>query len=950
MKKRITALLLCLVMALSLVPTTVWATDLETEGTDEGISVQAITGNWDKTCSSTHGTAYLSTTQKPDNFTYLRNNTVQDVTKQVGETGSYQRLPRYTAICRSCNNTLVEVVPDYYATGAGVTLSDPTALKDYSFTLELSDFAGYTDYPCLKFNYTVAKATECKVTLTFYYNYDYPGESGYCDVCWNPVTVAAKQSWYQETTTFTINPVVTPTPQQDITLTYDANGGVNPPAPDKQKAGTDGYADFTISSTVPTRNYSKFLGWANSASATEAQYFADDSLKLNADKTIFAVWEHQHEDKNNDGFCDDPACKECLHKKDNKGDCTVKECQHIKDGKDCCQKEAPKPDPVVPAAPTRDDIFNALNGLVTVTCINRVWKDGNKVMDCGEGQYAAKAGIVGQNYTIKQDENNANAWIVTFPVTNFVKAFKQTPAHDLYSNNTLNWSITRTDEKWTAAPVEPDVDDLVKLTHAPTDWREVNKVTHNGIWTSCENGKTGKCEYGIAAAFVNGANVVSVEPEAGVPGSYIATFKVSTYADTCAKACNNKNFQNSSRTHDLQTPETVRWRLYATDQADEKIGNQVLNHVWAATPVTKGEDDICNVAHRVKVTFNENYNNVSTTDVMYKYNTAEVKEGIFPADPVREGYTFKGWNTKANGTGTAFGAKTIVTDDVTVYAQWKANTDTPYKVEHYQEKLDGTYELKETENLPGTTDTTATAVPKSYTGFTVDKTVEGTVASGNIAGNGSLVLKLYYTRNSYTVTFQPDNGDAATTATVKYDDNVAEPATDPTKTGYTFVGWFADGANTAFDFDKTTITGNITLTAHWTINQYDVVFDSDGGSSVPAQKVNYNEKAQKPADPTKSGYTFGGWYTDNKCTKGNEFSFDTKITGNMTLYAKWDVKRTGTNPDAKNPYIKDNTKKDDGKTVKSGDTFDAGISLYVGLGILSLTGSAAAIYKRREEY
>ena len=59
----------------------------------------------------------------------------------------------------------------------------------------------------------------------------------------------------------------------------------------------------------------------------------------------------------------------------------------------------------------------------------------------------------------------------------------------------------------------------------------------------------------------------------------------------------------------------------------------------------------------------------------------------------------------------------------------------------------------ETEELTGKTDTIATANPKTYTGFTLDRTVEGTVASGNIAGDGSLVLKLYYTRNSYDVTY-----------------------------------------------------------------------------------------------------------------------------------------------------------------------------------------------------
>ena len=92
--------------------------------------------------------------------------------------------------------------------------------------------------------------------------------------------------------------------------------------------------------------------------------------------------------------------------------------------------------------------------------------------------------------------------------------------------------------------------------------------------------------------------------------------------------------------------------------------------------------------------------------------------------------------------------------DVVLYGSFTALGDTAYKVEHYTENLDGTWKLEETENLTGTTDTTATASPKAYTGFTYDETVEGTLISGNIAGNGSLVLKLYYTRNSYKVSYE----------------------------------------------------------------------------------------------------------------------------------------------------------------------------------------------------
>ena len=321
-----------------------------------------------------------------------------------------------------------------------------------------------------------------------------------------------------------------------------------------------------------------------------------------------------------------------------------------------------------PVEPTRDDIFKALNGLVTVTCINRFWKDGNNNMDCGQGQYAAKAGIVGQEYTLEKGEDDTT-WVVTFPVTNFVKSFKQNPAHHLYTKNTLSWYIRWKDNAWTSAPVEPGVDDLVKLTHAPTDWREVAKIATGGksdcIHVSCVNGETGVCDYGITVPFVYSAtDVVSVEPEDGVPGSYIATFKVDRYIDTCAKACNDKNFKDAPRTHKLLTQETVQWRLYATPEADEKIGNNVPNHVWEAEPVKAGKDDVCTIAHNWVVTFDPNNGEPAfTQNVEYEGKATEPT----PA-PEKEGYAFTGWYL--DEAEEPFSFDTTITSDITLTAKW----------------------------------------------------------------------------------------------------------------------------------------------------------------------------------------------------------------------------------------------------------------------------------------
>lgn len=90
--------------------------------------------------------------------------------------------------------------------------------------------------------------------------------------------------------------------------------------------------------------------------------------------------------------------------------------------------------------------------------------------------------------------------------------------------------------------------------------------------------------------------------------------------------------------------------------------------------------------------------------------------------------------------------------------------------------------------------------------------------------------------------------------------------------------------------DKLTVSGSmpdsdVTVDVTFTAKDYTVTYESNGGSTVPSQTVKYNETANKPADPTKSGYTFAGWYTEEKLT--NKYDFATPVTGNITLYAKW---------------------------------------------------------------
>lgn len=139
-------------------------------------------------------------------------------------------------------------------------------------------------------------------------------------------------------------------------------------------------------------------------------------------------------------------------------------------------------------------------------------------------------------------------------------------------------------------------------------------------------------------------------------------------------------------------------------------------------------------------------------------------------------------------------------------------------------------------------------------------------------------------RAKYDVVFNVDgteyskqsvwHGDCVTTAGI----------TAPSKEGKSFAGWTKEGESSLFDFD-TPITENTALNASWTDLTYTVSFDSKGGSSVLSQTVKYNEKAIKPAEPTKVDNNFGGWYRD--LTYKLLFDFDTQITTNTDLYASW---------------------------------------------------------------
>ena len=162
-------------------------------------------------------------------------------------------------------------------------------------------------------------------------------------------------------------------------------------------------------------------------------------------------------------------------------------------------------------------------------------------------------------------------------------------------------------------------------------------------------------------------------------------------------------------------------------------------------------------------------------------NSQSIEEDAIIPEPVttRAGYAFISWS---------YDFTQPIIENTIITAAWTANTNTAYKVEYYLENLeDNNYTLIETENLQGTTDTTATAEIKTYDHFTFNEMKS--ISSGNVSGNGSLVLKVYYTRNTYTLSnANTSYGEITNATTKKYGNEIDSVATE--YRGCEFLGWY----------------------------------------------------------------------------------------------------------------------------------------------------------------
>ena len=128
---------------------------------------------------------------------------------------------------------------------------------------------------------------------------------------------------------------------------------------------------------------------------------------------------------------------------------------------------------------------------------------------------------------------------------------------------------------------------------------------------------------------------------------------------------------------------------------------------------------------------------------------------------------------------------------------------------------------------------------------------------------------------AYTVTFQSEGG-SEVASQIRANTPADRPA-DPTKEGYTFIGWY--NGESKWDFE-TPVTADLTLTAKWQLNQYTITFKPENGGQDIVIKQDYGTAITAPANPTKTGYTFAGW---------DKTIPTTMPAGDMTITARWTV-------------------------------------------------------------
>ena len=280
-----------------------------------------------------------------------------------------------------------------------------------------------------------------------------------------------------------------------------------------------------------------------------------------------------------------------------------------------------------------------------------------------------------------------------------------------------------------------------------------------------------------------------------------------------------------------------------------------------------------------------------------------------PSDPTRTGYVFVGWYKQADLSEEWDFSSDTLTENITLYAKWVSESDASgcdiLTAEGFDFDAEGKTLSIKTPNSQEYFALSSALTVSPYASWTVTSDAEGReeVPSATVplqVGDNTFYINItsgtqsnknQYTVNIrrraiYTVTYDFAGGGESVSEQVE-EDGLA-PAKEGTRTGYTFSGWTA--GETAWDFEESVVTGDITLTAVWTANSYSVTFDAAGGEETEGVEVTFGSAAQLPV-PERSGYTFTGWQKEDGTAVSDAAGAvdEWNIAEDVSLTASWSV-------------------------------------------------------------
>lgn len=303
-------------------------------------------------------------------------------------------------------------------------------------------------------------------------------------------------------------------------------------------------------------------------------------------------------------------------------------------------------------------------------------------------------------------------------------------------------------------------------------------------------------------------------------------------------------------------------------------------------------------------TFNGNGGSTpSPSSITKEYNTAL---GTLPTC-TRTGYTFLGWYTASSG-GTKISTTTVVTKDITYYAQWSINSYT-LTFNPNGGTVTPTSKNLEYNSAYGTLPTPTRASDAQYTytfaGWYTAATGGTQVTTTTKMAAKDTTVYAHWTANtrSYTVSYQTTYGTLnKTSQSVAYNSKGSCTLTMPDNTAeftYTFVGWYtaANGGGTKVGSELTletpAIKGTVTYYAYVTrsTKSYTHTFDANGGGTVSPATITkaYNTALGTLPTVSRTGYTFVGWFDTSAASGGTQATTTTKVTGTKTWYARWSI-------------------------------------------------------------